>query len=163
MRQGRRWRSAVGSAGDQLADDWTNRIAPYLHTIWPKTRDNGSPEIAESLGRLCIAARDRFPDALAQLGAWLQSVAHPDFLVHLLHQADLCGKFPGHALEFLNRVIGGEVLWSPSELGACLKTIETASPELNADPRFQRLSAIAVGGTGASLDRKRPQQIRPIH
>jgi hypothetical protein len=134
---------ALEGAGDQRADYWTNRITPYLHTIWPKTRDNGSPAIAESLGRLCVAAQDRFPDALAQLGAWLQSVAHPDFLVHLLHQAHLCGKFPGHALEFLDRVIGGEVLWSPSKLGACLKTIETASPELSADPRFQRLSAIA--------------------
>lgn len=134
---------ALEGAGDQRTDYWTNRITPYLHTIWPKTGDNGSPAIAETLGRLCVAAQDRFPDALAQLGAWLQSVAQPDFLVHLLHQSDLCAKFPGHALEFLDRVIGGEVLWSPSELGACLKTIETASPELTADPRFQRLSAIA--------------------
>ncbi|QOG20574.1 anti-phage defense-associated sirtuin Dsr1 [Bradyrhizobium sp. SEMIA] len=134
---------ALEGAGDQRTDYWTNRITPYLHAIWPKTRNNGSPAIAESLGRLCVAAQNRFPDALALLGAWLQSVAHPDLLVHLLHQADLCGKFPGQALEFLDRVIGSEVLWSPSELGACLKTIETASPELTADPRFQRLSAIA--------------------
>lgn len=134
---------ALEGAGEQRADYWTNRVTPYFHAIWPKTRDNASPAIAESLGRLCVAAQDRFPDALVLLRPWLQSLARPNFLVHLLHQANLCGKFPEQALDFLDRVIGGEVSWSPSELGACLEKIATASPGSTADPRFQRLLAIA--------------------
>nr|WP_288120021.1 hypothetical protein [Thiomonas sp.] len=66
---------ALEGAGDQRADYWTNRVAPYLHAIWPKTRDNISPAIAESLGRLCVAAQDAFPEALVLLRAWLQPPA----------------------------------------------------------------------------------------
>lgn len=132
---------ALEGAGDQRADYWTNRVAPYLHAIWPKTRDNVSPAIAESLGRLCVAAQDAFPEALALLRAWLQPPAHPDYLVHRLHEAGLCGRFPEHALDFLSLVIGDQTQWPPSDLGACLDEIRIAAPELEADPRFERLMA----------------------
>jgi hypothetical protein len=132
---------ALEGAGEQRADYWTNRVAPYLHAIWPKTRDNVSPAIAESLGRLCVAAQDAFPEALALLRAWLQPPAHPDYLVHRLHEAALCGRFPEHALDFLSLVIGDQTQWPPSDLGACLDAIRIAAPELEADPRFERLMA----------------------
>ncbi|SFN06948.1 anti-phage defense-associated sirtuin Dsr1 [Dokdonella immobilis] len=132
---------ALEGAGDQRADYWTNRVTPYLHAIWPKTRDNISPAIAESLGRLCVAAQDAFPQALALLRAWLQPPAHPDYLVHRLHEAGLCGKFPEQALDFLSLVIGDQTQWPPSDLGACLDAIRIATPELEADPRFERLMA----------------------
>lgn len=128
-------------AGEQRADYWTNRVAPYLHAIWPKTRDNVSPAIAESLGRLCVAAQDAFPEALTLLRAWLQPPAHPDYLVHRLHEAGLCGRFPEHALDFLSLVIGDQTQWPPSDLGACLDAMRIAAPELEADPRFERLMA----------------------
>lgn len=132
---------ALEGAGEQRADYWTNRVAPYLHAIWPKTRVNVSPAIAESLGRLCVAAQDAFPEALTLLRAWLQPPAHPDYLVHRLHEAGLCGKFPEQALDFLSLVIGDQTQWPPSDLGACLDAIRTAAPELEADPRFERLMA----------------------
>lgn len=132
---------ALEGAGEQRADYWTNRVAPYLHAIWPKTRDNVSPAISESLGRLCVAAQDAFPEALALLRAWLQPPAHPDYLVHRLHEAGLCGRFPEHALDFLSLVIGDQTQWPPSDLGACLDAIRIAAPELEADPRFERLMA----------------------
>jgi hypothetical protein len=128
-------------AGEQRADYWTNRVAPYLHAIWPKTRDNVSPAIAESLGRLCVAAQDAFPEALTLLRAWLQPPAHPDYLVHRLHEAGLCGKFPEQALDFLSLVIGDQTQWPPSDLGACLDAMRIAAPELEADPLFERLMA----------------------
>lgn len=132
---------ALEGAGEQRADYWTNRVAPYLHAIWPKTRDNVSPAIAESLGRLCVAAQDAFPEALTLLRVWLQPPAHPDYLVHRLHEAGLCGKFPEQALDFLSLVIGDRTQWPPSDLGACLDAILIAAPELEADPRFERLMA----------------------
>lgn len=130
---------ALEGAGEQRADYWTNRVAPYLHTIWPKTRENISPAIAESLGRLCVAAQDAFPEALAMLRAWLQPPAHPDFLVHRLHEADLCTRFPEQVLDFLSLVIDDQTQWPPGDLGACLEAIRTAAPELEAEPRFERL------------------------
>lgn len=130
---------ALEGAGDQRADYWTNRVAPYLHAIWPKTRDNISPAIAESLGRLCIAAQDAFPEALALLRAWLQPPDHSDYLAHRLHKAVLCGKFPEQALDFLSLVIGDQTQWLSRDLGACLDAIRTAAPQLEADPRFEQL------------------------
>lgn len=132
---------ALESAGEQRADYWTNRVAPYLHAIWPKTRENVSPAIAESLGRLCVAAQDSFPEALKLLRAWLQPPAHPDYLVHRLHDADICGKYPKQALDFLSLVIGDQAQWPPSYLRACLEAIRTAAPELEADPSFEQLMA----------------------
>ncbi|MGN5486394.1 hypothetical protein ACLJB8_09595, partial [Campylobacter coli] len=78
---------ALEGAGEQRADYWTNRVARYLQDIWPRTRDKVSPAIAESLGRLCVAAQDAFPEALTLLRAWLQPPAHPDYLVHRLREA----------------------------------------------------------------------------
>lgn len=132
---------ALEGAGEQRADYWTNRVAPYLHAIWPKTRDNVSPSIAESLGRLCVAAQDAFPEALTLLRAWLQPPAHPDYLVHRLHEAGLCGKFPEQTLDFLSLVIGDQTQWLPGDLGACLEAIQTAAPALEADRRFEQLMA----------------------
>ena len=126
-------------AGEQRADYWTNRVIPYLHAIWPRTRDNISPAIAESLGRLCVAAQDAFPEALAVLSGWLQPPAHPDYLVHRLHEAELCGRFPEQALEFLSLVIGNQTLWPPSDLAACLGAIRAAAPELEEDSRYEWL------------------------
>ena len=130
---------ALEGAGEQRADYWTNRVAPYLHAIWPKTQANVSLAIAQSLGRLCVAAQDAFPEALARLRKWLQPQAYPDFLVHQLHEAGLCGKFPEPALEFLSLVIGDQTQWPPRDLAACLEAISTFEPELATDQRYERL------------------------
>ncbi|MFG8005027.1 anti-phage defense-associated sirtuin Dsr1 [Pseudomonas aeruginosa] len=132
---------ALEGSGDHRADYWANRVVPYLHAIWPKTRDNISPAIAESLGRLCIAAQDAFPEALALLRAWLQPATSPSHLVHRLRDAALCGEYPEQALDFLSLVIGEQTQWPPSHLGDCLEAIRTAAPELGADPRFEQLMA----------------------
>lgn len=131
---------ALESAGDQRANYWSNRVAPYLREIWPHTCDTISPEISESFGRLCVAAQDKFPEALEQLKDWLQAVDYPDSLVHWLYNADLCGEFPKQALDFLSRVVGEQTQSLPGDLGDCLKKIESASLELKADQQFKRLS-----------------------
>ena len=58
---------AIDAAGEQRANYWKNRIAPYLREIWPKTRENASPAVAECVGRVCIAAQDAFPMTFSQL------------------------------------------------------------------------------------------------
>lgn len=130
---------ALEGTGEQHADYWTNRVAPYLHAIWPKTRDNVSPAIAETLGRLCVAAESAFPEALALLRDWLQQPRHPDYLVHRLHKAGLCGKFPEQALDFLSLVIRDQTQRTPHELGSCLEEIRSVAPGLESDQRFQEL------------------------
>src|SRR5690606_19756258 len=132
---------ALEGAGNQRADYWANRVAPYLRSIWPKTREHTSPNIAESLGRLCVAAQDAFPEAFTMLRAWLQPPAHPGFLVHQLHEADLCRQFPQPSLDFLDLVIGEQAQWPPGDLGACLEQIRNVDPALENDARYERLLA----------------------
>lgn len=131
---------AQEGAGDQRADYWTNRVAPYLHAIWPKSRSRFSSSIAESFARLCVAALDALPEALNVLRGWLQPLAHPDYVVRRLHEEKLCTKFPESTFEFLDLIIGDQTQWIPTELGACLDTIGAAIPSLTDDPRFERLT-----------------------
>ncbi len=130
---------ALEGAGDQRDEYWENRITPYLHKIWPKTRDKVSPAISEALGQLCVAARDAFPEALQLLHAWIQPPAHPDYLIHKLHESGLCQTFPERTLEFLGLVIGEQSQYPPGNLTDCLTAIRNRKPELQRDVRFERL------------------------
>lgn len=130
---------ALEGAGEQRAEYWRNRVLPYLKSIWPKSRDVITPPISESLARLCVATQDAFPEALDELRHWLQPPDHPNFVVHLLHEAKLCERFPKEALVFLDAAIGDNAQWPPTSLKDCLDTIQGAQPEIEGDRRFQRL------------------------
>lgn len=130
---------AQEGAGPQRAEYWANRVFPYLRDIWPRTREHLSPAISESLGLLCVAAGEAFPEALERLCAWLQPVEFPDYLVSRLHDEGLCNRFPHDALTFLRLVIGDQTQMPPLKLRACLEDIRRAAPHLEQDQRFQEL------------------------
>ncbi|MDX9834376.1 MAG: anti-phage defense-associated sirtuin Dsr1 [Desulfobulbus sp.] len=132
---------ALEGAGEQRADYWKNRIVPYLHAIWPKTRHHRTPAISEGLAHLCVAAEDAFPEALRLLRPWLQPPAFPRLLVSKLHRTEICGQYPKAALDFLDLVISDQTPWSSTNLGACLAEIRSAAPTLENDRRYQRLTA----------------------
>lgn len=129
---------ALEGAADQREDYWKNRVQPFWQHVWPKSRDLATPRIAESLTRLIIAARGEFPAALAAAQDWLRPIEHPHYVVHLLHESGLCGRYPADALSLLNAVIA-EQPWAPQELGKCLDTIVRAAHELGQDARYLRL------------------------
>lgn len=138
-------RAAIGAligglegAGDQRSDYWTNRVVPYLRTIWPKTKDKVSPAVAEKLGLLCVAAEEGFPEAVTLLRGWLQPVKSSVYVVHQLLEAKLCDRFPEPALDFLSLLIG-EFQRAHLDLKACLEAISAAAPELGTDGRLQTL------------------------
>lgn len=131
---------ALESAGDQRADYWTNRVLPYLKKVWPKSRDRITPAISETLARLCIAAREKFPEAVEMLKYWLRPPEHPDYVIFQLHEAELCTKFPEPALAFLYLVAIRDNLSPPSNLQDCLDAIRMADPALGTDDRFQGLT-----------------------
>jgi hypothetical protein len=130
---------ALEGAGEQREDYWANRIQPFWQDIWPKSRQLASKGIAQSLARLSIAARGQFPAALTAVLDWLQPIEHPDFVVHLLYESGLSGRFPGDALRLLNAVIDDQP-WAPRELGQCLTAISQAVPALLQDHRYRRLA-----------------------
>jgi hypothetical protein len=133
---------ALESAGAQREDYWKNRVKPFWQWVWPKSRDLASNSIAESLARLCIAADNEFPAALAAVMDWLRPIEHPYYVVQQLHESGLCARFPDAALRLLDAVVGDQP-WVPPELGHCLQVIAQARQDLRQDHRYQRLAEYA--------------------
>ena len=129
---------SLEGAADQREDYWKNRVQPFWHNVWPKSRDLATPRMAESLTRLTIAAQSEFPAALAAVKDWLRPIEHPHYVVHLLQKSGLCMRFPADALDLLNTVITDQ-LWASQELGQCLDEIVKAAPQLSNDARHQYL------------------------
>ena len=129
---------ALEGTADQREDYWKNRVHPFWKEVWPKSRDLATPRIAECLTRLSIAARGELPAALAAVRDWLQPIEHPHYVVHLLHESSLCGRYPANALDLLSIVIT-EQQWAPRELGKCMDEIVEAAPQLLQDTRYHRL------------------------
>ena len=124
---------ALDSSGDRRAEYWRNRALPYWRSIWPKSLDRKTPTISKSLGEVCVAAGDAFPDALNKLRHWLQIPQYPDNQVHRLKESGLCDKFPKDALAFLKLVVGDERPWG-IDLKECLERIRAVEPGLSDDP-----------------------------
>jgi hypothetical protein len=131
---------ALDGAGDQRTDFWRNQVKPYIEKIWPSTRSKATPAIAHAFCRLCISAGDSFPDALNTLHGWLHRPENPDFLVHLLHEANLHNRFPSESLIFLDLLITENTALFPQDLGDCLHVIRSALPLMHTDLRFVRLA-----------------------
>lgn len=130
---------ALEGSGEQRAQYWHNRILPYWKSIWPKSRDYRTRALSEILARLCIAAREAFPEAIEVLRPWLQPVEHPDYIVRRLDQEGLAKRYPAAALEFLDTLIGAHAQWPPRNLGKCLGDIKSVDSSLEEDVRFQRM------------------------
>lgn len=130
---------ALEGAADQSEDYWKNRAQPFWQQIWPKSRDLATPRISESLTRMVIAARGEFPAALIAVQDWLQPLAHPNYVIRLLHESGLCNRYPADALGLLNVIISDQQ-WVPQELGQCLGQIVQAATQLGQDGRYHRLN-----------------------
>ncbi|MCC7334759.1 MAG: SIR2 family protein [Pirellulaceae bacterium] len=128
-------------AGDQREDYWTNRILPFWKELWPKSVNLISEGLADSLARLCIAARKQFPQALSTVRAWLIPIEHADLVVRILDESQLPTVFPADTLELLDAVVGDNSL-APLDLDSCLRKVVAADPKLATDPRYLRLVQI---------------------
>lgn len=130
---------ALESAGPQRDDYWKNRVQPFWHHVWPKSRDLTSTGIAESLSLLCIAGGKAFPSVVATIADWLRPLEHAHYVVHKLHASGLSAQFPEAALRLLDAILADQP-WAPRELGQCLVAIVTAMPSLRNDHRYLRLA-----------------------
>ena len=141
---------ALSGAGDQRVEYWKNRIVPYLDSIWPKSIDTVSPGILESFALLCINSEDAFPEATRKLETWLQHPVEDPYrthranrIIHDLADANLSSQFPDEALMLLDSLkLSSDEAWLPSDrLSECLSAIQSSSPSLETDSRFQTLQS----------------------
>lgn len=130
---------ALMGAGEQREDYWEYRVRPFWQEIWPKSDDLVTQRTVESLARLAIAARGKFPPALTAVRDWLEPLDHPSYLVGLLNESGLCSKFPKDANLLLSKLIANPRWMLPEELGQCLDNISQADPKLLQDTDYKRL------------------------
>jgi hypothetical protein len=126
------------SAGEQKAEYWSNRVAPFWQEKWPKSIELVTNSISTSLARLSIAADECFPAALDAVKAWLQPISDPGYVVFLLFESSLVRDFPSDALTLLDLIVGNQQ-WAPQKLPACLEQAVIAEPKLIKDLRYKRL------------------------
>lgn len=130
---------ALEGAAEQCEGYWIDRVQPFWHKVWPKSRDLVTPRISESLTQLVIAARGEFPAALAAVSNWLQPIEESCYVVDKLFKSGLCKRFPVDALRLLNAVIADQPLWAFQKLEQCLDEIAQAAPDIVREAHYLRL------------------------
>jgi len=129
---------ALESAGEQREDYWKNRVMPFWHNIWPKSREDISESIAESLASLCIAARGEFSSAFTIIKYCLRPLEDPGHILHRLHESGLATCFPSEALRFLSVVIDHQS-WLTDDFEHCLNAIVNADPTIKQNHLYRQL------------------------
>lgn len=134
---------ALESAGEQREDYWKNRVLPFWEKVWPNSNNQASSASAESLARLCLAAGNEFPSAMAAVGNWLRVIEQPDHVIRRLYESGLSARFPVDALRLLSAILGNQPPRLSQQLRLCLNAIGQAAPPLLADNKFMRLDELA--------------------
>lgn len=131
--------SALGGAGEKRAEYWTNRVKPFIESTWPKSMTYRSPDVSVSLARVCVAAGDRFVDAVDTVYALLVPSENHNLLVDELRRPDFCQRYPETALKLLGAVVDVSQRWVAEELKGCLEEIGQQAPKLRSNAVFRQL------------------------
>lgn len=134
-------RSAEG-AGQRQMEYWKNRIRPYLHDIWPKSRRFLTEEIKRAMAELCVAAGEAFPAAYYDLKDWLYPVQYPELMLHRVKAQKIIEKFPEEALDFMDKLFADDPDYHGSSLKECLDAVVKRMPGLANDGRHERLTLL---------------------
>lgn len=139
----------LDGAAEKRVEYWQNRVRPYLKEIWPKSIDTVTSSIANSFVRLCMKTDAAFPDAVSTLKPWLSSASQRDVTLHQFSETHLAKRFPDAALTFLDIILKQqEAFFLVENLKVPLDEIRQENPNLETDPRFERLMRYVrqVGG-----------------
>jgi hypothetical protein len=130
------------SVGDRRLEYWNNRVKPYLHAIWPKTKDARTLAVSTQIAELIVAAGDAFPDALQMLQSWIMRSDDTSSTLHSLHESGICTKFSEQALDLIDRLVPDNSRWNSNILKTNIVVIRNANQALAQDHRFLRLETI---------------------
>lgn len=134
---------ALEASGDKYPVYWAMHVETFWNSIWPKDKQLATPKLAQEMAKLCIAAKELFPDALNMLEGWLKPLEYPYYVVRLLAESGLCEQFPGQTLKFLDVVIGGSFI-DLSQLEKCLNCIKASNSSLAEDKGYKRLGQLVL-------------------
>ncbi|HEY2918093.1 MAG TPA: hypothetical protein VGK77_03760, partial [Candidatus Binatia bacterium] len=127
-------------AGDRHAEQWQNRIRPFIEGVWPKSAEKQSSEAASPFAQVCIRSGNKFPEAVKVVSPFLKRTKNYDLAVMQFSESDLACTYPAGALDLLDLLVDDAYPWPPDELSQCLKQISEADAVLTSSPKFRRLS-----------------------
>ena len=130
--------TALDSSGENRELYWDNRVEPYWHHVWPKSDELASSELSDTMVRLTVSARGKFPSALRTVIGWLRPIEYVYFVTSKLYESELCGQFPNEALDLMARIIDSRTHVT-KELRECLDAVSNACTELEEDHRYRQL------------------------
>jgi hypothetical protein len=138
----------LADANDSTSEYWENRVVPFFKNIWPKDKQQLTPEVAEQMAGVCIEAGENFANAFKLLGQWLGASKWPDTLIYRMELTEnkwtineLATHFPSELLYFLRRIIGDNAITADSVVKKALETIRNTTPTLEASTEFIALAA----------------------
>lgn len=135
---------AFEGAADKQNEYLENRIIPFWNKIWPKYNDNISPDISQTLTRLCIKTADKFPAVVKLFYDWLIPFQHIHLVLKELLNSGLLPKFPRESLNLLGKIIDNQP-WPTDNLRPCLDSISKADPNLLEDNSYKRIDKYLRG------------------
>ena len=143
-------KTVLAGLGDRLKGDaaeraqiWSQMLHPWLGKYWLRPAGRNTPETSKAIVDVLADCGDAFPEATAWALGRLQPIEGGLFR---LQQSGQAGRHPEATLEILAKVVGpdGIPLQHRYTLREVLDEMREAMPEIERDPRFQRLYGIAA-------------------
>ena len=94
---------------------------------------------------LCVDSDEIFPEVFESVNIWLRPLDEdPHYILGKMKDKKLCKEFPDISLEFLCKLIEGNIAWSHKDLRECLDIIGDEQEDLKNSVCYQKLLREAV-------------------
>ena len=125
------------------ASYWTNRVEPWITSIWPKDRAMIDARTAKQFALISAAAGTEFERAVEVVEKYLQLIEDFSYVVHIIESTKiddtpLAQKYPAATLKLLDAIVGDEGGW-PDGLRNLLNQISQGDDSLTGLPSYRRL------------------------
>jgi hypothetical protein len=162
------YRMKLEAAEKRAYDLWNKSLKGVFQQYWPVVTTLVTGDTSRSLGRMLLATRDAFPEALDVLtgAGLLTSIQDPSLILAILSKPerfeqkkdktpedeervpyDTAERHPEATLLFLDKIIGENIEdWARTELGLVLAKLRGKQAGFDRNPVYQRLYRISRHG-----------------
>ena len=134
----------LDGAAEKAAALWRERVGPWLGDAWPLERRFRDVDSSASLAMAAIRSGEAFPEAVRVVAHLIAPLPYPGVVVRELKERSLPRTYPSDVLGLIDAIIETSPSGWFGDLGEVLATLESASPALANDRRFERLNEIRL-------------------
>jgi hypothetical protein len=125
--------------GENSESFWTNRVSPWLTSVWPKDRRYIEPKSARYLALAAVTSGRAFQKAIDDISKFLVQTEDFSYLVHRLSESRHPEDFPQDTLRLLGMIVSTEERWPPREFRRLLNRVKNAYPQATETGAYQCL------------------------